>query len=157
MLTSWLFFIPVSIYLSSGFSSLLEKVSRNSLTETRPFFLGLFLSTTILFLILLIQMVFDYVRIHTVVEDKKNIIEATLQIFGFIFKHPGSTLGLYYLIFIVGLLTATLYILLKGLIPQSASIGILAAFFLQQIFIFSVIWVRCWLYSSQMELYKYLK
>jgi hypothetical protein len=34
---------------------------------------------------------------------------------------------------------------------------VLAAFFLQQIFIFAVIWLRCWLYSSQMELYRYLK
>jgi len=157
MLISWVFFMAISIFLNSGFSSIIDNVSRKALTEKEPFFLGLFFSALIFFLILFIQMVFDYARINIVVEDGKNVFKSALKAFSFVFRHPGSTLGLYYLIFLISLAVAGIYILIKSIIPQSAFIGVFTAFLFQQTFIFAVIWLRCWLYSSQLELYRYLE
>lgn len=155
MLLSWVFFIAIGVFLNRGFDSILDNFSRNSISEVPPFYLALFFSVIIFFFLLFIQMVFDYARIKIVVEERRNILNSALEALGFVFRHLGSTLGLFYLISMVNIAVAVIYIFIKELIPQSAFLGILAAFILQQIFIFAVIWVRCWLYSAQMKLYRY--
>jgi hypothetical protein len=102
-------------------------------------------------------MVFDYGRIKLVVEDSTNVLTSAVGAFGFVFRHLGSTLGLYYLLFLVQIVFTLIYILIQGVIPESSFLGVVLAFMFQQIFIFGLIWIRCWLYSSQMELYRYLK
>jgi len=157
MLISWVFFIAAGIFLNEGLNSILDDVADNSLSEITPFYLGLLFSAIIFFLMLFIQMVFDYARIKIVLEDRRNVLKSALEAFGFVFKHPGSTLGLYYLILLIHVVVTIIYIFIKEFIPQSAFIGVLIAFLIQQLFIFALIWVRCWLYSSQMELYRYIK
>ena len=102
-------------------------------------------------------MVFDYARIKVVLEESRNILKSTLEALAFVFKYPFSTLGLFYLIFLIQVAVTVIYILLKEIIPQSNFPWVLAAFIIQQLFIFAVIWIRCLLYSSQMQLYKYMK
>jgi len=156
MLLSWFFFIAFPFVSFGILGSILENVRENSFSELTPFYLGLLFSAVVLFLFLLIQMIFDYARIKIVLEESRNILRAALGAFGFVFRHLGSTLGLFYLLFLVQAMVTLLYILIQGLIPQSHFWGVLAAFLYQQVFIFSLIWVRCWFYSSQMELYRYL-
>jgi MFS family permease len=157
MFISSVFFIVIAVLIRKGFVSILNNFSRNSLTEVAPFYLGLLFSAVIFFLFLFIQMVFDYARIKIVREESRNVLESALKAFGFVFKHPLSTLGLYYLIFFFSVMVTIVYILFKGFVPQSNFPGVLIVFLLQQMFIFAVIWLRCCLYSSQMELYRYLK
>lgn len=156
MLISWLFFIAVA-GLQGIFYSILDNISANALTEKTPFFFGLLFSAVILFLFMFIQMVFDYARINVVAEESKNILKSGLQGLGFVFRHLGSTLGLYYSLFTVSIAIAILYAYAKNFIHQSSFLGVFIAFLVQQIFIFAVIWLRCWLYSSQLELYKHSK
>jgi len=157
MLISWVFFFFIGSFLGGQFNRIINNVSKNSLSEVTPFYLGLLFSATIFFLLLFIQMVFDYGRIKIVLEDSRNVLRSASEAFVFVFKHLGSTLGLYYLIFLVNVVITLIYVLLKGLIPQSALLTVFIAFLIQQVFIFAIIWLRCWLYSSQMELYRYLK
>lgn len=156
MLFSWVFFLAVAAVLHYGFQPLLENISSKALSEVEPFLFGLLFSLAILFLLLFIQMVFDYARIKIVLEDHRNVLKASFEAFGFVFKHIFSTLSLYYLIVLLQVLTAIIYIYLKSLIPQINLPLVLAAFVLQQLFIFALLWLRCLLYSSQMELYRYL-
>lgn len=156
-LSSWIFFYAVVTIFGSGFNFIVRDVSRNSLSEIPPFYLGLLFNVILLFLFFFIQMVFDYARIKIVLEDHSNIFKTALNALSFVLKHPLSTLGLYYLIFFISFVVSVLYILFKEIIPQSTWPGVLIAFFLQQLFIFAIIWLRCCLYSSQMELYRYSK
>jgi len=157
MLISWLFFLAFAYLLDSEFTLIIDNISENSLTEVTPFYFALVFNTIILFLLFFIQMVFDYARIKIVLEGSRNVLKSAAEAFGFVFKHPFSTLGLYYLIFLISIAVTVIYILLKGFIPQSNFLMVFTAFLLQQMFIFSVIWLRCCLYSSQMELFRYLK
>ncbi len=156
MLISWAFFLAVATVLNYGFRPLLENISEKANSEVEPFLFGLLFSLTILVLLLFIQMVFDYARIKIVVENHRNVLKASFKAFGFVFKHIFSTLSLYYLIVFMQVATAIIYIYLKSLIPQINSPFVLGAFVLQQLFIFALLWLRCLLYSSQMELYRYL-
>lgn len=156
MLLSWLFFILFPFVIFGMLGSVLENVRENAFSEVLPFYLGLLFNIIVLFLFLFIQMVFDYGRIKIVVEESRNVLRATLGAFGFVFRNLGSTLGLFYSLFLVQVAVTLIYILIQGFIPQSHFWGLLGAFLFQQVFIFSLIWARCWLYSSQMELYRYL-
>lgn len=157
MLISWIFFLFIGKVVKDRLDSILNSVRETAFSEITPFYLGLVFSIVVLFLILFIQMVFDYGRIKIVLEERRDVLTAAAGAFRFVFRHPGSTLGLFYLLFLVQVVYTLFYILIQGLIPQSSFPGVLAAFLFQQIFIFGLIWIRCWLYSSQMELYRYLK
>ncbi len=157
MLLSWLFFLLIGQVVKGGLDSILNNVRETAFSEITPFYLGLAFAAVVLFLFLFIQMVFDYGRIKIVLEERRDVLTAAAGAFGFVFRHLSSTLGLFFLLFLVQVLFTLFYILIQGLIPQSSFPGIMAAFLFQQIFIFGLIWIRCWLYSSQMELYRYLK
>lgn len=157
MLFSWVFIIVVGGLLQDVFMSILSDISSNSLSEVVPFFIQLGFSALIFILLLFIQMVFDYARIKVVLEESRNILKSTLEALVFVFKYPFSTFGLFYLIFLFQVAVTVIYILLKEIIPQSNFPWVLVAFIIQQLFIFAIIWIRCLLYSSQMQLYRYMK
>jgi len=154
---SWIPFLAVSIFLAAVFESIVSNASRSAISEIKPFYFGLASSAIIFFILLLLQMVFDYARIKIVLEEKRKVIESAVQALAFALRHPLVTVSLYTLLFLIQAAATVVYILAKEALPQSNFLEVLAGFFLQQIFIFAVIWLRCWLYSSQMELYRYLK
>ena len=157
LLISWVVLFTLLSILEYGFSRLMDNVLNNAPSEITPFAYNLGFSLIIFFLILFFQMVFDYARIKTVLEERRDVLRTAFQAFGFVFRRPFSTLGLYYLIFLIQVAMTTGYVFLKEFIPQSDWYFVLIAFFVQQLFIFVIIWLRCLLYSSQMELYRYLK
>jgi hypothetical protein len=157
MTISWVCFLIVGQVVKGSLDSLLRNMRETAFSEVAPFYWGLVFSAVVFFLFLFIQMVFDYGRIKIVEENSKNILISAVGAFGFVFRHLGSTLGLFYLLFLVQVLFTLIYVLIQGLIPDSSFLGVALAFLLQQFFIFGLIWIRCWLYASQMELYRYLK
>lgn len=157
MIISWLFFWIIGRFLSGGLHSILQNIRQNAFSEVTPFYIGLLFNAIILFFIFFIHMAFDYARIHVVVEESRNVTRSTWKALGFVFKNLGSTLGLYYLLILINTALTVITILIKGWVPQSAWFGVITVFFIQQIFMFALIGLRCWLYSSQLELYRYLK
>ncbi len=156
MLISWVFFLIVGQVVKGSLDSLLSSMRETAFSEVAPFYWGLVFSAVVFFLFLFIQMVFDYGRIKIVEENSRNVLKSAAGAFGFVFRHLGSTLGLFYLLFLVQVVFTLLYVMIQGLIPESSFLGVALMFLLQQFFIFGLIWIRCWLYSSQMELYRYL-
>lgn len=157
MLLSWVFFLIIGQFVKGGLDSILDSMRDTAFSEVPPFYWGLVFSAVVFFLFLFVQMVFDYGRIKVVLEDSPNVLISAAGAFGFVFRHLGSTLGLFYLLFLMQMVFTLIYILIQGIIPQSSFLGVALAFLFQQMFIFGLIWIRCWLYSSQMELYRYLK
>jgi len=156
MILSWILFFSV-IAFRYFLYTLVNNVSDTARSEIIPFYLSLISSIFVYVLFLFIQMVFDYARIKTVFEDSRNVLQTTKDAFVFVFKNIGSTMGLFYLLLLTNLALTIVYIILKEIIPQSSAVCIAVVFVIQQMFICSFIWIRCWLYSSQLELYKYLK
>ncbi len=156
MLVSWLFFFGLLGSLNQWFNSIVGKVAEHAFSEITPFYLNLLFNAIVFFLLLLFRMIFDYSRIAIVADREENILKAISKAIGFVIKNPGSTLSLFYAVFAVNVVVTLLYILIKSLIPQTSSLGVVFAFFLQQMFIFAVVWTRCWLYASQLALYKYI-
>jgi len=157
LLLGWVFLIGCVGPLSGWLDSLVGRAAEQAASEITPFILNLLVSITILFLLLFFQMVFDYSRIVTVLQDRHNVLRAVLDAFRFVFSHPIATLSLFGLMIIVQAAVTVLYILLRSLIPQTGLPGVFSAFLLLQLFVFSLVWIRCWLYSSQMYLFRFLQ
>jgi hypothetical protein len=157
MLLSWGLIVAIGTFFLGSIHTLIDDIASESISEVTPFILRLALSVLTFAFLLFVQMVFDYARINIVMEEKRNIFKSALEALGFVFKHPFSTFGLFYLIFLIQAAVTVVYILLRETIPESNFPLVLAAFFIQQLFIFAVIWIRCLLYSSQMALYRYMK
>jgi hypothetical protein len=156
MLISWLFFFGLIGSLNQWLTSLVDKVAENAFSEITPFFLSLIFNILIFFLLLLFRMIFDYSRIAIVVGKERNLLKAISNAFVFVTKNPGPTLSLFYTVFAVNIGVTLFYLLIKGFIPQTNILGVMFVFILQQMFILAVVWIRCWLYASQLELFKYI-
>jgi len=156
VLVSWLFFFGLLGSLNQWFNSIVNKVAENAFSEITPFYLSLLFNIFIFVFLLLFRMIFDYSRITIVADGERNILRAIANAFEFVIKNPGSTLSLFYTVFAVNVVVTLIYILIKSLIPQTNAWGVLFAFIFQQMFIFAVVWIRCWLYASQLELYKFI-
>jgi hypothetical protein len=149
---SWVFFYAIGFVLNQQLGRLLQRASANALTEKTPFFLGLAASLIVWALLMFVQMVFDYARIKTVLEDRRNIFRAALDGLRFVVKHPLSSFGVYYLLFFLGVVLSVAYVLLKESIVQSSAGGVLLAFAVQQVFILALVGVRCWTLAGQLHL-----
>jgi hypothetical protein len=152
---SWLFFFAVGFLLLPRLESIVGRLSSTALTEKPGFYAGLAAALVVWFLLMFIQMVFDYARILTVAEERRNIFRAGLDGLAFVLRHPLAALGLYYSLFLAGLLLALADVLLKGFVVQSTAGGVLLAFAVQQAFILGLVGLRCWTYASQFHLLRY--
>jgi hypothetical protein len=157
MLFSWIFFYAVGFVLNARLSSFVEKISRNALTERTPFFAGLAASLLVWFLLMFIQMVFDYARIGTVLTGRANIFRSAGEGLALVAKHPWATFGLSYSLFIMTAFVSVVYVLLKETISQRGAVGVLLAFALQQVFILALVGLRCWTYAGQLRLARALR
>ncbi len=155
LLLGWMFFIVLLEPFSRVLDSLGEKIARQSISEVMPFYLNLTFSVFLIFLYLFFQMVFDYARINTVIDNQENILRSVWSGLRFVFRHPGSVLGLMSLGILGQAALTVVYLWVRYYIPQIQFVGILSAFIWLQFFICSLIWVRCALYASQMSLYRF--
>ncbi|MFW6160834.1 MAG: hypothetical protein ACOC57_06800 [Acidobacteriota bacterium] len=154
MFVSWIFFLLVGICLNQFLGLIVKRVAENSVSDRTPFFLNLFFSLFVLLLLFFIQMLFDYARINVVVQNSKNIIKSIIQAFSFVFNNLGKTLSLFYLIILIQFVLVITFIFVEGRLPQHTFPGIIVLLVVQQLFILGIISLRCWLYASELSLYK---
>jgi len=104
-------------------------------------------------LLLLINILFDYSKILTVLQDHKNVFTAPFKAIGrslvVVFVHFPKTFGLYLLIGIVWIAFAFVYWLIVPGASDSTWIGVFWVFLIGQIYLISRIWTRCLFYAGQ--------
>lgn len=150
-LWSLLFYILIFLLFA-----VLAKLVKSISGDSEPLFL---LLTVVNFLILFIlvffvRMVFDYSKIAIVSKDRKKIINTNLLSWRFVLSNPGRTLGLYYLIFFMGVVFFIIFITISGFFGISSWIAIILLFIWQQIFTAVRIGIRLLFFASQNLLYQ---
>ena len=129
-------------------------LTESSKTERYVVILGFVKDLIIIFFIFLINMIFDYAKVRTVLEKGKWMIVETFKSVAFVFSHFFRVLFIYYLYAIVGLVFIALYWFAHTSIPQVTLWMILAAIAVQQVYIIINIWVRYSLLGSEMAFYR---
>ena len=154
MLASWAFFYIVGGPLRGKFGELIANTSARSYSERPGFWLGILAGAVTLVLFLLIQMIFDYARIRTVLGPDQNPANSFLGALRFCRGRFKTTMGISYSFILLNSVLMACYIVIIEGLPQSALGGILFAFVIQELFIAIHIFLRCWLNASQVQLYQ---
>jgi len=147
-----LVFVGVIFLINSLLKGIANAALRESANEPLIFWMKILRYAIMGFLLLFINMVFDYAKIATVVSDGRRMLRTAFRGFGFVFSHLGRTLGLYYLLILLGAILLSLYLSVSYWV-LSASVVILV-FLWQQLYSVARVWVRLLFFSSQMALYK---
>lgn len=103
-----------------------------------------------------VNMIFDYARIMTVVNNPRKMLRQTFSALGFTFRHFFRTWALYLLLTITGLTVTAILVRLRESIDQSSLPVVLAAFVVGQLTLYSRMWARMAAYAGQSDLYRRL-
>ncbi|MBI2822467.1 MAG: hypothetical protein HYX74_09605, partial [Acidobacteria bacterium] len=99
-----------------------------------------------------INMAFDYAKIHTVLQDRKNMLAAASRGVGFVLAHPIRTFGLYGAAGLLGILVVATYAVVAPGANQSTVTTVVAAFLAGQLYLLARIWVKLVFLGSQTAL-----
>jgi hypothetical protein len=126
----------------------------NAPSEVTPFVYYMVKNAIVLLILLFLNMTFDYAKIKMVVEDRASSVVGVISAFGFCGRKFFRAYGLYLLIGVIGLVFIVLYSWIESVVPQTSFSAILFVFLLQQLYMFSKMWLKGTFYASQLELYK---
>ena len=144
-------FILIGVLLMKGLGTLSKSIAGDS--EPWIVFLTLVRYLILFFLLFFIQMAFDYAKIRTVIEDRRDMVKTALRSFGFCFRHLGKVLGLYYLVALAGIALFVVFVLVKRIIPGGTGLGMLFLLIWQQLYALSRVGIKLVFAASQTALY----
>jgi hypothetical protein len=113
-------------------------------------------TAAIAFLLCLVNVAFDYARIATVVEGRRDMLRTAGRGFAFVLRRPFRTLGLYFTLAVVGLLLLAGYSQIAPGARQATIPGIVLAFALGQIYLVAKLVLRLTFAGSQLALFESL-
>jgi hypothetical protein len=105
-------------------------------------------------MVLFVNMVFDYARVATVVNDSKGMFREAFRALRFAFRNFFNAFGLYLLIAALSAGVFLTFNALRWRVGQSSAAGVLLAIALGQVAIAGRMWGRLVFYGAEMHLYK---
>ena len=134
----------------------IETADERASTEYTGAILKLIATGALIIVLAVISMVFDYARIGAVVHDRRRMFREIILAGRFALTRFSQTVGLYFLIALLGLLIFALMVWLRNAIPQSSLITVFIATILGQLAIASRLWTRLTFYAAELDLYRRL-
>lgn len=101
-----------------------------------------------------VSMVIDYTRIHLVVNDSHKVFKGFLQAVKFVFKRFFKAWFLYLMVALIFVIFTLAYMEISTALPVNSMGLIFLTFLLQQLYVFSRVWVKLDFYAAQMVFYK---
>jgi hypothetical protein len=101
-----------------------------------------------------VNMVFDYAKIRTVVEDSRSMFRETFKALGFSLRHLFSVSTLFLIIAAIGIGLFLFLVLLRDSIDQSSVIAVIAAILLGQTAIAARMWTRVTFFAAALDFYR---
>ena len=150
---SWVFYGILYFVLVPNVYKIVNSVSQTAFSERVPMVIGLIFAVVMFFLLFLVNMIFDYAKIRTVVGDSRSMLKETGRAIAFVFRNFGRTMGLYYFIGLLGIVFMVIYGVVEPQISQITPLLVLLAFVWQQVYMLGRIWVRLTFFSSQLNLF----
>lgn len=104
-----------------------------------------------------VNMLFDYAKIRTVVDDSRSMFRETFKALGFSLRHFFSVSVLYSVIAVIGIVFFLSLAWLRDSIDQSSIITLIAAILLGQTAIAARMWTRMTFYAAELDFYRRYK
>ena len=114
---------------------------------------GWFGAAVLMLLMALVNLVFDYARMHAVAGDQRKAWRATFAGLQMVMRNPGRTGGLYVLVCAIALACFAAYLGISQLVAQTSLALVLLLFVLRQAMVAAKVWSRLLFYSAGLEMY----
>lgn len=152
LIVYFLFFTLLVDWLNNG----IMRWTQADASETVPYMYYMLRNVIVVLCFAFLTMIFDYVRIRMVVDDRTSSLAAAGAGTKFAVINARSTYGLYLLLCMAGVVLIALYALIEKAIPQDSYWPLLFLFVIQQGYIFGRLWLKAGFYASQTKLYQAL-
>ncbi|MCZ6486524.1 MAG: hypothetical protein O6826_12585 [Acidobacteria bacterium] len=143
----------VASWMVEPLGDLVEYLTNQALTDRVAFYWNLARYLIVLGIFLFLNMLFDYAKIQTAVENRTSVLLAFISAVRFCVRYFFAAFGFYLLITALGLAWVILYTSLEGLLPQQSWGTILLAIIGQQLYLMGRLMVKLLFYSGQMQFY----
>jgi hypothetical protein len=148
------FYFFVFTFISPVLFSAIADFSRDVTVERTVFFWTAGAYLVVALFLVVVNMVFDYAKIATVLNGHRNMLVATFEGFRFVFSHPAKTFGLYLILGMALALFLGIYVLIAPGAGQASSLTVILAFIAGQIFLAIKLIARLTFFGGQMALYE---
>jgi hypothetical protein len=153
-LISLLFLVGVFI-VNLLLSTLSGLLTENATTEHAGILLFVLRMVIVVFLLAFTNMIFDYAKIVTIVNDYYDMIKAVKVTLMFVMMSLFKTVGLYALYFLTAVVIVCIYLFIASLIDISNGFMVLIFFILSQVYMVAKIWIRISFFAGQYSFYHY--
>lgn len=143
--------------LKPGAEDLLESFLREEIDERVVFGFTLGKYLLLGFGLVLLNMISDYTKISTVLENRQSVLLAMLRSLRLCLSQPFRVIALYLLLVLLGLLMLLTYSMIAPGASQQSWAGILFALALGQLYILGRVWLRVLFLGSQFGLFRDLR
>jgi hypothetical protein len=150
-----IFFYGIVLALNGGIGRLIS-LARETSMEARPWTILHWLQiVVILFLMGVVNMIFDYAKILCVAGNARSALRATSGAIRFVFSNRGRTLAVYWICSANALALFLAYHGLSELAGQESIAMVVLVLALRQAYVMFRIWVRLWTWSSELHVYTF--
>ena len=150
-----LIFILLAIVTHLMISKLFGFLTKNSATEHLPIILFVLKYLILAILLAMINMIFDYAKIMTVVNDFHGMYKTIKDAIMFVMMSPRKTLGLYFSYVLTVVFFLIIYLFLESYISVTGWITIFIFFIWTQLFMLARIFIRLSFFAGQYSLYHF--
>ena len=105
-------------------------------------------------LLSIVQMYFDYVKIHLVVRDGRKVLAAAAAALSFIGRKFFKAWGLYLLVGLLFIMATAVFIAVTNVLPGTGVAALVLGFIWAQAYIFARISTKVLFFAAELDLYK---
>jgi hypothetical protein len=150
LLVYFLFFNLVVDWMNNS----IARWTQAEASETVPYAYYMIRNVFVLLFFSFLSMIFDYVRVRMVVDDRTSSLAATAAGTKFAVTNARSTYGLYLLLCLIGFFLIALYAIIEKVIPQESYWPLLFLFVLQQCYMLARFGLKAAFYACQTGMYQ---
>jgi len=134
-------------------SIIIATLAKNADSEKALFYAAIFGGGLHILIFIYLLIVAHYTRFMIITEDTTKVLKKIWASLKFVSRKFFSTYPLYLLLLVNLVLLVLVFKFLSGVIGMTTGFTIFFMFLLQQMFIWSRIWLKIWFYGSQLEYY----
>lgn len=148
-------FLILALLMYLLISKLFGFLTDNSTTEHLPVILFILKMFLIGALLAIVNMLFDYAKIMTVVNDYYGMFKIVKQAMMFVMMSLRKTVGLYFSYLFTAIILIIIYLFIESFISVTDWLTILIFFLWTQIFMVTRIWIRMSFFAGQYSFYRF--
>ena len=148
-------FLILALLMYLLISKLFSLVTDNTTTEHLPVILFVLKMFLVGALLAIVNMLFDYAKIMTVVNDYYGMFKIVKQAMMFVMMSLRKTVGLYISYLFTAIILIIIYLFIESFISVTDWLTILIFFLWTQIFMVTRIWIRMSFFAGQYSFYRF--